>query len=416
MVDQSNLPEYATRAVRRPEGAENIDFVSARGIREKVRLSGMNPNYWYPAEWSRKLKKGQHGETKFWGHSIALFRDERGELAAVENRCPHRHLPLTMGKVKGCTLVCAYHGWAFDKQGVLQSVEHDLFGRALPKLHIRAYPVQERYGLIWIFPGDPTLAAQTPLPLIPNAEGADSWPSVSFDFSWRAHFSMVIDNLCNLCHLYTHGKWSPFDRTWLVHSALDGERLELIWNHTLRRSFATGFSKLFLVMPGEDTLCDTHSVYEYPYHTALSNGKVRSVNLMLPMSESQTRVFTMQYWKPFDIPFLRPAVRRAFMAKALVPLIAPSVVEVYRQDGVTVEAEMRQLDQNFFKPIPEMNTSVRLFDKLNCDRWQAWLDYCDGKRLSPVKLTQKIMLDRPLSYEVPERIRALAREQTTSAA
>src|SRR5690606_30296027 len=131
------------------------DFESATSIREKVRLSGMNPNYWYPAEWSNKLENGRHIETKFWGHSIVLFRDERGEVAALENRCPHRHLPLTMGAVKGCELVCAYHGWAFDREGALKSVQHELFGRPLPKLRIRAYPVQERYGLIWIFPGDP---------------------------------------------------------------------------------------------------------------------------------------------------------------------------------------------------------------------------------------------------------------------
>lgn len=419
MLEQSNqtIPEYATRSVNRVAGAgQALDFASAPSVREKARLSAMNPNYWYPAEWSRKLKNGQRIETRFWGQSIALFRDERGEIAAIENRCPHRHLPLTMGAVKNCNLVCAYHGWAFNRDGVLQSVEHDLFGRPLPRLKIRAYPVKERYGLAWIFPGDPKLAEKTPLPLIPNAEGADSWPSVNFDFNWRAHYSMVIDNLCNLCHLYVHGKWSPFDKTWLVHSSVSGERLELVWNHTLRNGFASALNKLFLVLPGEDILCDTHSVYEYPYHSALSNARVRSVNLMLPKSENETRVFTLQYWKPFALPLLSPAASRAVMKRILVPLIAPSVVEVYRQDGATVEAEMQRLDENFFKPIPEMNTSVRLFDKVNSERWQAWLDYSAGKQRSTVPAPQKVLLQHPLDYVIPEKVKAHARVRTTTAA
>ena len=396
----SRLPDYATRTIAPDRDAsQGIDFTSAQSVRHKARLSAMNPNYWYPAEWSRNLQPGQRIETRFWGSSIALFRTADGKVAALENRCAHRNLPLTLGKVRGCNLVCAYHGWAFNPEGVLQSVEHDLFGHELPRIKIRTHPVAERYGLIWIFPGDPALAGQVPLPLIPNAEGEHAWASFSFDFTWNAHYSMVIDNLANLTHLYVHGKWSPFDKTWMVHSDLTGERLELIWRHTLRRSRMQPIHKVTIVLPGEENLCETDSLYDYPYHCALSSGRMRSVNLMLPMSESVTRVFTMQQWKRYQFSMLPRSWRKPFMDKVLMPLMRPGTMEVYRQDGQTVQAEMSRLDANFFKPTPEINHSVRLFDRVNAERWQAWLDYRNGNRESTVTTRQKILLAEPLAFD-----------------
>src|SRR5262249_55477738 len=157
----------------------------------------------------------------------------------------------------------------------------------------------------------PKLADKTPLPFLPNAEGADAWPHLSFDFHWKAHFSMVIDNLANLTHLYVHGKMAPFDKTCLVHSDLEGDRLQLVWSRTLRPRPMMPINRLLLLATPDSEITDTQSVYDYPYHAAMSNCRGRSVNLMLPTSPTTTRVFTMQYWKPFDIPL----VSRSFSRK-----------------------------------------------------------------------------------------------------
>lgn len=404
----SKLPHYDTNIIYKsshdslsPKNGENsLTFESAEHIRHKARLTGMNPNYWYPAEWSNKISPGKHSETKFWGDSIALFRSKGGEIAAIENRCAHRHLPLTMGKVEGCNLVCIYHGWAFDRNGELQSVEHDKFDRNLPKTKIRSYPVKERYGLIWIFPGDPVLADRIPLPLIPNAEGEEKWPHLSFDFSWKAHHSMVMDNICNLTHLYVHGKWVPYHKTWMSHDKLEGDAIEIVWSHTMRKSsILWPIYKAVFLLEGEENLSDTHDLYDYPYQVALQNKSVRTVNLMLPMSDSETRVFTIQYWKILDIPLLPKSISKFLMKAFLVPMIRPVTREVFRQDGATVEGEMSNLNANFFKPIPEINHSVRLFDKLNVERWQAWLDYCNGRFNEEASGRQKVLLDFPLDYK-----------------
>lgn len=378
--DRATLPEYTTRAVSRPDGAgAAVEFASARNVRHKARLSGMNPNYWYPAEWSENLRPGGHIATSFWSAPIALFRTEAGEPAAIADRCPHRHLPLTMGKVDGCALVCAYHGWAFGRDGALTSVNHDEFGHGVLKLGVRAYPVRERYGLVWIFPGDPALADSVPLPEIANAEGEDEWAHMHFDFVWKSHHSMVIDNLCNLTHLHVHGDLVPFDKTWLAHSRLDGEAIEMVWNHTFRPSLAAPLFSVFTGRSKIDGRSATRSVYSYPYHASDSGG-VRAINLMLPLGPALTRVFTLYQYRTLAVPGLSRARRLSLMRKLVVPLFRRGSIEVYRQDGVTVEAEMQRLGENFFEPTPEYNPVVNLFDRLNAERWQAWLDYRAGER------------------------------------
>jgi phenylpropionate dioxygenase-like ring-hydroxylating dioxygenase large terminal subunit len=81
-------------------------FEEAQNRRQKARAAGMNPDYWYAVEWDKEIKRGDVKEVVFWKQSIALFRGQDGRLAAIENRCAHRQLKLTLGQVQGCQLVC----------------------------------------------------------------------------------------------------------------------------------------------------------------------------------------------------------------------------------------------------------------------------------------------------------------------
>jgi len=361
-----------------PSGATR-SFGADVPVRVRARLAGMNPHYWYPAEWSDRVGRGQHVEVMFWGESIAVYRGHDGQPAAVENRCAHRQIKLTEGHVRGCNLVCLYHGWAYDRDGRLVQMQHDDFGRKLPVIQIRAYPVLERYGLLWIFPGDPALAAEVPLPEIDHAEGPDRWASLAFDYTWAAHHSMVIDNLCNLTHLYVHGNWVPYAETTLAHHSREGDRIELRWHHTMRRDLFYPITKrVFEQRPGSGE-SDTAMVYDYPYQRALSNGRIRSCNFMLPIDAERTRVFSIQYWRGPRVPGLGRELPAAVMDRVATPFIRPITQEIFRQDGATVEAEQVALKTHWGRPIPEPNPAVRLFEQLTVDRWQAHVDAREGE-------------------------------------
>jgi phenylpropionate dioxygenase-like ring-hydroxylating dioxygenase large terminal subunit len=364
-------------------------FSEAKSARHKARLSGMHPNYWYPIEWSKSVRPGKIVEATWWGEAIAVYRTREGDVRATENRCPHRQIKLSMGHVKDCKLVCIYHGWTFDAEGKLVEMKHDNFGKKLPVINIRTYPVRERYGIIWIWPGDPKLADAVPLPEISVAEGANKWAHLAFDFTWKAHHYMVMDNLCNLTHLYVHGKWVPYDVTTLGPHKLEGDRIELEWHHTLRKDpLVYGVYKKVFGKPETPERSDTKMVYDYPYQRVLSNDRILSTNFMCPIDAGHTRVFTIQYWKAPKIPLTRVSVPRALMQEGWARAVLPIAKEIFRQDGATVEGEQDAvMGEHFNAPMPEPNPSVRLFERLSIERWETWLAEKSGQ--AP-KLTTRV--------------------------
>ena len=144
-------------------------FAAARNRHQQVRAAGLHPDYWYPVEYDARVRRGQIVEVQFWGQSIALYRGADGRLRAMENRCAHRQLPLSLGEVNGCGLTCAYHGWQYDEAGRLAQIPHELFGRARPAVGVATYPVRARYGLTWLFPGDPAMAERRAIPDLPSS-------------------------------------------------------------------------------------------------------------------------------------------------------------------------------------------------------------------------------------------------------
>ena len=140
-------------------------FEQAKNRRQKARSAGLDPNHWYAVEQSKRIRNGDKVEVKFLGRSMAVFRGDDGRLRAIENRCAHRNVKLTEGKVVGCELVCPYHGWSYDGEG-RATITHDLFGHKSPNIRIASVPVRERYGLVFLFPGDPELATTRDIPIL----------------------------------------------------------------------------------------------------------------------------------------------------------------------------------------------------------------------------------------------------------
>lgn len=350
----------------------------------------MSPNHWYPAAFSDEVRRGRTFETRFWGEDIAVYRAEDGSVHALENRCPHRQIKLSHGSVEGCRLVCLYHGWTFDPDGKLVDMKHDRFGKKLPVVSVRSYPTKERYGIVWFFPGDPELAAITPLVEIPNAEGPDRWASLKFAYTWKAHHSMVIDNLCNLTHLWVHGSWVPYGDTVLADSSAEGDRLTLDWEHDLRRDWMHPFTAPFFRRGRGSNESDTFMIYDYPYQSALSNGCVRSTNFMLPIDETHTKVFTIQYWGKIPIPGVGGASLPPRLAEVVTRrFIRPITLEIFRQDGFTVEEEQVSWEKHHDKPIPEPNPMVKRFNELTVRKWDEYLAYRETGELTEAQRAEQ---------------------------
>src|SRR5689334_2658457 len=114
---------------------------------------------WYVAARSAEVKGGKGGQPLgrvLLNEPVVLFRREDGSAVALEDRCCHRQLPLSMGKVEGDALRCGYHGLKFDTSG--KCVEIPGQDSIPPQARVRAYPLVERYRWLWIWMGDPAQA------------------------------------------------------------------------------------------------------------------------------------------------------------------------------------------------------------------------------------------------------------------
>lgn len=344
-------------------------FEQARTRRQKVRAAGLHPDYWYPVEQDKDVRKGQVKKVTFWKRSYALFRGEDGILRCVEDRCVHRQLPLSIGTVEGCNLVCAYHGWVYNGDGQLTSVKHDLFGKPLPSYRIESLPVRVRYGLVWIFPGNPELATKRHIPDIPELEGDSRWGSVLADFTWNAHHSMVIDNVSDFTHAYLHRKYRPFDDAHLKKLETVGDDVHVSYDTLVGRGRISGlFVDRKKVNTNAMDLC-----YEYPYQWSNTDDKIKHWLFVLPVDEHTTRAFFIFYFKGFKIPFTPLALPRALMTPLLAIAGRTLVKPLLAEDGVAVTAEQQGWEAHWDETAAEINPCIRQFQNVTIRKWEEHL-------------------------------------------
>ena len=155
-------------------------------------------NCWYVAAAGHELGRRLLGRTLL-DEPVVMYRKADGTPVALEDRCPHRFLALSLGTLKGDAVECGYHGLTVDCDGRCVHVPGQ---RALPRgADVRAYPVVERWKLIWIWMGDPALADPALIPRIWRNDHPD-WTAVCGDpIPMKADYRMVADNLLDPSHV-----------------------------------------------------------------------------------------------------------------------------------------------------------------------------------------------------------------------
>lgn len=158
-------------------------------------------NSWYVIAWIRDITDKPLAITVL-EQSLVIFRDAEGQIGVLENRCPHRHVPLSLGCVAAGGIQCGYHGMVFDTNGrCLDAPSH---GSAPPRARVRAYPSAERYGWVWAWMGDPAMANESSIPDFSKLDAPD-YRAVGKTNHVLANYKLVTDNLMDLSHVgYVH--------------------------------------------------------------------------------------------------------------------------------------------------------------------------------------------------------------------
>jgi vanillate O-demethylase monooxygenase subunit len=158
-------------------------------------------NAWYVAFWADDLNDGALHARRILNEPIVFFRSSAGDVVALEDTCPHRFAPLSLGKVTdGDRIACAYHGLQFDKTGACVYNPHA--DKKIPNnANVRSYQVVEKYSLIWIWMGTSAGNPET----IPEYECLDTARpehiSTKNYMTIAADYRLIVDNLLDLSHV-----------------------------------------------------------------------------------------------------------------------------------------------------------------------------------------------------------------------
>ena len=160
-------------------------------------------NAWYVAGFSDEFGTNELKGHKICEKPIVTWRTEQGNVVAFDNRCRHKRMPLSEGRIMpDGTLECAYHGLCYNSSGGCVAVPAHPNGNIPSQLQLSAYPIREQDGLVWIWPGDPEKAEEvTPHPT-PELSSS-TWESIhSEPMEVRANYLLLIENLMDITHFY----------------------------------------------------------------------------------------------------------------------------------------------------------------------------------------------------------------------
>jgi vanillate O-demethylase monooxygenase subunit len=157
-------------------------------------------NTWYVAAEPQEIAGGKLVARTILGEPVVIGRGASGRAFALFDRCPHRFAALSLGKIQGDTLRCGYHGACFDLDGKCVAVPGQ--EQVPDSIRVRNFPVVERHGFVWIWPGDPAQAAD--LGSIPDFLFRSDHPDWDGGYghfeSIAAGYRLINDNLIDVTH------------------------------------------------------------------------------------------------------------------------------------------------------------------------------------------------------------------------
>ena len=154
---------------------------------------------WYPLCFAREIGRQPTRRTVI-EKNVVLYRKEDGALVALDDMCPHRFAPLSLGTLRGDDLQCGYHGMTFNGAGKCVRIPgQDLIPASAA---VKSYPVAEHIGLVWIWPGDALRADRAKLYDLAQYHDPAHWTVVLGEsLAIDTNYLNLADNLTDPAHV-----------------------------------------------------------------------------------------------------------------------------------------------------------------------------------------------------------------------
>jgi phenylpropionate dioxygenase-like ring-hydroxylating dioxygenase large terminal subunit len=176
---------------------------------------------WYPVSPIEDLAPQQPTSVTLLGLRLVIWKPKSSpNFQVFLDQCPHRLAPLSEGRIDDKTgnLMCSYHGWQFDEQGICthipQAENLELLSKNKENLCAVALPVRQQQGLLWVWPDAKSIqqAVNTPLPLSPQIDATKGFVWTSFVRDLEYDWQTLVENVADPSHV-------PF-----AHHGVQGDR------------------------------------------------------------------------------------------------------------------------------------------------------------------------------------------------
>lgn len=155
--------------------------------------------FWYPIALERDLSDEKPLKATLLDEQLVIYRIN-GEVVVAKDLCPHRGVPLSLGKMCNSGLVCPYHGLLFGEQGKCKQIPSSPSQIIPNKLHLTSFAAQVRYGLIWTRLAQDGQSDSVPLPVMPHWEDSEFQQIVCPTFDVAGFAGRQVEGFLDVAH------------------------------------------------------------------------------------------------------------------------------------------------------------------------------------------------------------------------
>jgi phenylpropionate dioxygenase-like ring-hydroxylating dioxygenase large terminal subunit len=300
-------------------------------------------NMWYYAVPSHLLRHGKTLKKTMLGQPILLGRDAQGKPFALRDICPHQAVPLSAGTFDGYNVMCPFHGWKFDTEGVCTEIPSLCSDQKINMSGIRTghYPCTEVQDSVWIYFGNKT----EDLPAVPTAPGLEgfTYGKTTTTLHLPHHIDFAVAALIDTAHVpYVHKSW-----WWRSAKKVKEKSKRYVPDETGWTMVRHEPSKHSIVFQLIGQYLQTEISFRLPgcrreYITFNDRTIISGISCLTPIDETNTEMNHTTYW---TVPWATPIV---------TPFVNYFVAEFLGQDR-----SMALLQQEALKHKPELIMTIK---------------------------------------------------------
>ncbi len=269
---------------------------------------------------------------RLWGRDYVLFRDAEGRACALRDVCPHRNVPLSLGRCVEGRLECAYHGWQFDGDG--RCVRIPALVHPLRKnFSADAFSTRERHGLVWLRPSGETELVD---PDVRSWSGESGYTTVVREVRARGSLHAVAENALDVPHtsVLHRGLFRTGERHAITgHVTRDNHSIEIEYRG---EPAPKGLAAWLLALRGGDGAVEHFDRFFLPGIVQVEYRLGSATHFVItgflsPVDDEDTKLFA--------IASFRTPLPGALLGRLLLPL----ALRVFAQDARILAAQSRVL-------------------------------------------------------------------------